>query len=68
LKHLDVYKKSIAYQLAEWTKEYGSVYGIQRGCRNALVVSDPKLAHEVMHEKFDCFYARDVSTSNIFLV
>lgn len=38
------------------------MYGVQRGHCNALVISDQELAHEVMHKKFDCFYARDVGS------
>lgn len=49
------------FKLAEWTQKYGKVYGFQRGCRNALVVSDPKLAREVFIEQFENFHERDVS-------
>lgn len=62
LFHFDeIVGKPIAFKLAEWTKKYGSVYGFQRGCRNALVVSDQKLAHEVFNEQFESFHERDVS-------
>jgi cytochrome P450 family 13 len=50
--------------LAEWTQKYGKVYGVQRGNTHALVVSDQQLAREVMNEKFDCFYARDLTPLN----
>lgn len=42
-----------------WTKLYGPYFGIQRGWKNALVISDPQMANEVMHSQFQNFHGRD---------
>ncbi|KAI6190867.1 putative cytochrome P450 CYP13A8 [Aphelenchoides bicaudatus] len=48
-----------SFKLHEYSKVYGKVYGVQRGLRNALVVSDAKLAHEIFNERFESFHQRD---------
>jgi cytochrome P450 family 13 len=52
------------FKLAEWTQKFGSVYGIQRGCRNALVTSDYDLARQVFCEQFENFHERDLTPLN----
>ena len=52
------------FQLHEWTKKYGPVYGIQQGLMNILVTSDPEFLYEVFVKKFDYFHGRKVFQSN----
>ncbi|KAI6211226.1 hypothetical protein M3Y96_00411400 [Aphelenchoides besseyi] len=47
------------FLLRDWTKEYGRVYGIQKGWKNVLVISDPEMVHEMMTEKFNVFHERE---------
>ncbi|CAD5235128.1 unnamed protein product [Bursaphelenchus xylophilus] len=52
-------QKAYSLNLAEWTKQYGDVYGIQKGRTNILVISNPKLIKEVIVDKFEIFHARE---------
>ncbi|KAI6170847.1 putative cytochrome P450 CYP13A8 [Aphelenchoides bicaudatus] len=54
----------LPFKLAEWTKQYGKVYGIQRGAANLLVISDYDMARQVFHDQFDNFYERDLAPMN----
>ncbi|CAD5228844.1 unnamed protein product [Bursaphelenchus okinawaensis] len=52
--------KAYSLKIAEWAKQYGSTFGMQKGRTNILVTSDPNLIKEVIVDKFDIFYAREV--------
>ncbi|CAD5228841.1 unnamed protein product [Bursaphelenchus okinawaensis] len=53
-------KGCIPQQIEEWTKEYGETFGIQKGRTNILVTSNPALIIEVIVDRFDTFYGREV--------
>ncbi|KAK6055359.1 hypothetical protein COOONC_07136 [Cooperia oncophora] len=50
--------KPVACVLREWTKTYGSVYGIQEGLRRTLVVSDVGMIRDLFIKQYDYFYGR----------
>ncbi|KAI6206235.1 hypothetical protein M3Y94_00884600 [Aphelenchoides besseyi] len=54
--------------LAEWTRKYGRVYGFQKGWRNHLVISEPKMMSEMMNEKFAYFHEREVGFFEIVIL
>ena len=54
--HKFEYPQNFVYR--DWTKEYGPVYGIMEGWTKTWVVSDPKLVHEILVKKFECFHGR----------
>ena len=45
-------------QLTEWTKKYGSVYGIYEGSSPQLVISDLEAVNNVFIKQFGTFHAR----------
>ncbi|KAI6242035.1 putative cytochrome P450 CYP13A8 [Aphelenchoides fujianensis] len=47
------------HTMHEWSKQYGRFYGLQKGWRNCLVISDHKMANEVMSSNFEVFHERD---------
>ncbi|KAL3098642.1 hypothetical protein niasHS_000429 [Heterodera schachtii] len=49
------------FQLRDWTRQYGKQYGVQYGWRNALVISDPAMVHELLVTKFEYFHSRHLS-------
>uniref|UniRef100_A0A915EUA7 Phosphatidylinositol 4-kinase type 2 n=1 Tax=Ditylenchus dipsaci TaxID=166011 RepID=A0A915EUA7_9BILA len=53
-----------ALHLQQWTQQYGSVYGIQEGRVNILVVSDVEMLKELFIKKFDCFHGRKLAPLN----
>ncbi|KAK6042168.1 hypothetical protein COOONC_20327 [Cooperia oncophora] len=56
--------KPVACVLREWTKTYGSVYGIQEGLRRTLVVSDVGMIRDLFIKQYDYFHGRKVSVLN----
>ncbi|CAD5228843.1 unnamed protein product [Bursaphelenchus okinawaensis] len=52
-------KIAYAFRIAEWTKQYGTTFGIQKGRTNILVTSDASIIRDVVVDKFDTFYARE---------
>ncbi len=45
----------------DWTKQYGSTYGILEGANRILVSSDLDVLHDVFVKKFEHFHGRKVS-------
>uniref|UniRef100_A0A1I7UFL6 Cytochrome P450 n=1 Tax=Caenorhabditis tropicalis TaxID=1561998 RepID=A0A1I7UFL6_9PELO len=48
-------------QLKDWTKEYGSVYGITEGTIKTLIVSDIDIVHQLFVKQYDNFYGRKLN-------
>lgn len=47
--------------LADWTSEYGKVYGLHQGLRPTLVISDVDILNEIFMTKSSCFKDKHVS-------
>lgn len=47
-------------KLQEWTRKYGSIYGLYEGTRPVYVVSDVDFLHEVYIKQFSSFHSRNV--------
>uniref|UniRef100_A0A914QTA3 Cytochrome P450 n=1 Tax=Panagrolaimus davidi TaxID=227884 RepID=A0A914QTA3_9BILA len=47
------------FQIRDWSKIFPKYFGIKKGCRNTLVISDADLAHEVLVRKFEYFHAHE---------
>ena len=47
-----------SHQLYQWTKKYGSIYGLFEGTRPLYVLSDIKLIEEVFVKQFYRFHSR----------
>jgi len=58
LRELDNQKMLNIFQLREWTKVYGKVYGVTEGKHRSLVISDPDLLLEIFSKKFEYFHGR----------
>ncbi|CAF0869519.1 unnamed protein product [Rotaria sp. Silwood1] len=52
--------KRYSIQLQEWTRKYGSIYGLYEGTRPLYVVSDVDFLHEVFIKQFSSFHSRRV--------
>jgi cytochrome P450 len=50
--------KSFSKLIQQWTRQYGSVYGIFEGTRPMYIVSDVNFLEEVYIEKFSSFHFR----------
>lgn len=59
--------KSYSEQIRQWTRKYGSIYGLFEGTRLVYVVSDIKFMEEIFITQFGRFYARRVSLTNRLL-
>ena len=59
--------KSYSEQLREWTRQYGSVYGLFEGIRPVYVTSDIKFMEEIFIGQFTRFYSRRVTLANRIL-
>ncbi|GMR45013.1 hypothetical protein PMAYCL1PPCAC_15208, partial [Pristionchus mayeri] len=57
-KELTNFNEPSPFQIYEWTKKYGPIYGIKEGVHNMLVISDIQLLNEVFVKQFDTYYAR----------
>jgi hypothetical protein len=49
---------SYSRQLEQWTKQYGSIYGLFEGSRPMYVVSDVDFIQEVYIKQFASFHSR----------
>lgn len=58
LIELFTHKRHSAACLAEWTKEYGRVYGYFLGHTPIICVSDPDILQEIFITKFSHFHSR----------
>uniref|UniRef100_A0A1I7UFZ5 Cytochrome P450 n=1 Tax=Caenorhabditis tropicalis TaxID=1561998 RepID=A0A1I7UFZ5_9PELO len=58
LNQLQNYRFPGVLRYQEWTKNYGTIYGITEGIQRTLVVSDPEFVNEVFVKQFDNFYGR----------
>ncbi|CAF1467819.1 unnamed protein product, partial [Rotaria sordida] len=52
--------KSLSKQLQEWTRQYGSIYGLFVGTKPMYVVSDVDFLQEVFIKQFSSFHSRDI--------
>jgi len=52
--------KSFSKQIQEWTRQYGSVYGIYAGSRPMYIVSDVEFLQEVYVKQFSSFHSRAI--------
>ena len=59
--------KSYSEQLRQWTREYGSIYGLFEGIRPVYVISDIKLIEEIFVTQFSRFYSRRITLANRIL-
>jgi cytochrome P450 len=50
--------KSFSKQLQQWTRQYGSIYGLFAGTRPMYVVSDVDFLQEVYIKQFSSFHSR----------
>ncbi|CAF2821264.1 unnamed protein product [Rotaria sp. Silwood2] len=50
--------KSVSRQLQEWTRQYGSIYGLFAGTTPMYVVSDVDFLQEVYIKQFSSFHSR----------
>ncbi|CAF5057005.1 unnamed protein product [Rotaria sp. Silwood1] len=50
--------KSVAKQLQEWTRQYGSIYGLFAGTTPMYVVSDVDFLEKVYIKQFSSFHSR----------
>jgi cytochrome P450 len=56
---LQLWKASLSFlQLHEWTRQYGSIYGLFEGTRPVYIVSDPDFLQEVYIKQFSLFHSR----------
>jgi cytochrome P450 len=51
---------SFSKQLREWTRQYGSIYGLFQGTQPMYVVSDIDFLQEVYIKQFSSFHSRDL--------
>ncbi|CAF3981022.1 unnamed protein product [Rotaria sordida] len=56
--------KSYSEQLRQWTRQYGSVYGLFEGTRPHYVISNIKVMEEIFITQFTHFYARRTTLAN----
>ena len=49
---------SLVRQIQEWTRQFGSLYGIYEGTRPIYVVSDVDFLQEVLIKQFSSFHSR----------
>ncbi|CAF4512437.1 unnamed protein product, partial [Rotaria sp. Silwood2] len=54
--------KAFSKQIQEWTRQYGSIYGLFLGRRPMYVVSDVDFLQEVYIKQFSSFHSRMLST------
>lgn len=59
--------KSYSEQLRQWTRQYGSVYGLFEGTRPIYIISDIKLIEEIFVTQFSRFYSRRITLANRIL-
>ncbi|CAF0791603.1 unnamed protein product [Rotaria sordida] len=52
--------KSFSKQIQEWTRQYGSVYGLFMGRRPMYVVSDVDFLQEIYIKQFSSFHSREI--------
>ncbi|CAF1341313.1 unnamed protein product [Rotaria sp. Silwood1] len=55
--------KSLSKQLQEWTRQYGSIYGLFIGTTPMYVVSNVDFLQEVYIKQFSSFHSRDTPKS-----
>ena len=48
----------IAHQIQEWTRQFGSIYGLFEGTRPMYVVSDIDFLQEIFIKQFSSFHSR----------
>jgi cytochrome P450 len=53
--------KSFSKTIQQWTREYGSIYGIFEGSRPMYVVSDADFIQEVYIKQFSSFHSRAIT-------
>ncbi|CAF2404456.1 unnamed protein product [Rotaria sp. Silwood2] len=53
--------KSLSKQLQEWTRQYGSIYGLFMGTTPMYVVSDVDFLQEVYIKQFSSFHSRIIA-------
>lgn len=59
--------KSYSEQLRQWTRDYGSMYGLFEGIRPVYVISDIKIIEEIFVTQFSRFYSRRITLANRIL-
>jgi cytochrome P450 len=56
---LQLWKAPLSFlQIKEWTRQYGSIYGIFEGTYPVYIVSDPEFLQEVYIKQFSLFHSR----------